>query len=309
MTPDQHTNKEFFIEVDNSHQLYVHDWGNPKGLPIIFLHGGPGSATKDGHKQVFDPAKHHVIFFDQRGCGKSLPYGSLKHNTTADLIEDITKIADQVKFKQFVLEGGSWGSCLALAYAIKYPKRVKAMVLRGIFTGSQKEIDYFDKGEFKAFFPDVWERYLATVPKGHQNSPTTYHYEKILSKDEKAGRQSACAYENLESSLLSLDDRFWLRSPDDPTYDPTSIKIEVHYLANGCFMPDNHILDNARKLTMPIWMVQGRYDMVCPPTTAFQLFKKLPNSHLMWTIGGHKGTERETSSVIHALLMQLAEKA
>src|SRR5687767_6064651 len=113
MTPDAYTNKEFFIEVGGGHQLYVCDWGNPKGLPIIFLHGGPGGESKDGYKQSFDPTKHHVIFFDQRGCGKSLPYGSLKHNTTADLIQDINKIADQVKFKQFVLTGGSWGSCLA----------------------------------------------------------------------------------------------------------------------------------------------------------------------------------------------------
>lgn len=308
MTPDQHTNKEFYIEVGGGHQLYVHDWGNSKGLPIIFLHGGPGSATKDGHKQIFDPAKHRVVFFDQRGCGKSLPYGSLKHNTTDDLIEDTRKIADHLKLKQFVLEGGSWGSCLALAFALKYPKRVQALALCGIFTGSKKEIDYFDSGEFASHFPEVWDQYLATVPKSHQNSPTKYHYERILGKNEKAARESACAYENLEGALLSLDDRFIYRSPTDPTYDPNGISLEVHYLANGCFLPDNHILDNAHKLTMPIWMVQGRYDMVCPPTTAYALHKKLPNSHLLWTIGGHRSSERETQSVMRTILLQLAEK-
>lgn len=308
MTPDQYTNREFYIEVGNGHELYVYDWGNPKGLPVIFLHGGPGSEIKDGYKQAFDPTKHHVIFFDQRGCGKSLPYGSLKHNTTADLVEDIAKIAAQAKFRQFVLFGSSWGSCLAFAYALKHPKQVKAMILSGIFTGSKSEIDYFDKGEFAANFPEAWERYLATVPKSHQHSPTKYHYERILGKDEKAVRESACAYENLEGALMSLDDRFVPRLPGDPTYDPSGMRIEVHYMANNCFMPDNHILNNARKLTMPIWMAQGRYDMVCPPVTAYKLHQKLPNSHLIWTIGGHRGGERETQSVMRTVLLQLAEK-
>ena len=308
MTPDAYTNKEFFIDVGHGHQLYVYDWGNPKGLPVIFLHGGPGSEVRDGYKWNFDAREHHVIFFDQRGCGKSLPYGSLKHNTTADLVEDITRIADQVGFKQFVLQGSSWGSCLALAYGVKHPKRVRAMVLAGIFAGSESEIDYFDKGDFAAYFPEVWERYLATVPKNHQNSPTKYHYERILGKDEQAMRQSACAYQNLEGALLALDDRAAYRSPEDPTYDPTGTRIEVHYLANGCFMPDNYILDNARKLTMPIWLAQGRYDMVCPPVTAHKLHRALPNSHLLWTIGGHRQSEHETQSVMHAILLQLAEK-
>ena len=308
MTPDEYTNREFFIDVGDGHQLYVYDWGNPKGLPIILLHGGPGSQIKDVFKQMFDPAKHHVIFFDQRGCGKSLPYGSLKHNTTAKLIEDITKIADQVKFKHFVIQGGSWGSCLGLAYALKYPKRVKALVLRGIFTGSQKEIDYFDKGEFATYFPDVWERYLAATPKEHHASPSQYHYDNILGKDEKAARESACAYENLEGSMVALDDRFMPALASDPTYDPSGITLEVHYLANRCFMPDNHILNNARKLTMPIWLVQGRYDMVCPAETAYKLHQKLPQSHLIWTIGGHRGGERETWNVMRTVLEQLAEK-
>ncbi len=308
MTPDQYTNKEFFIEVGNGHQLYVYDWGNPKGLPIIFLHGGPGGAVRDNFKALFDAAKHRVIFFDQRGCGKSLPYGSLKHNTTQNLVEDITKIADHLKLKQFVLEGASWGSALALAYGIKYPKRVKAMVLAGIFTGTEPEIDYFDKGDFAKHFPDVWEQYVTTVPKSHKATPTKYHFERILGKDEQTMRQSACIYQNLEVALIGLDDRFTPASPDDPTYDPAGVRVEVHYLANKCFLPDNYILDHARKLTMPIWIVQGRYDMVCPPITAYTLHQKLSSSHLLWTISGHKPSDRETHTVIRTILLQLAQK-
>lgn len=308
MTPDQHTNKEFFIDVGDGHQLYVYDWGNPKGLPVIFLHGGPGGAVSDHCKRVFEPKKHRVIFFDQRGCGKSLPYGGLKHNTTSKLIEDITKIADQVKFKQFVLDGCSWGSCLAFAYALANPKRVKALVLSGVFTGSQREMDYVDEGGFASHFPEVWQRYLATVPKNHRKSPTKYHYARILGNDEKAARQSACAYQNLEGALLSLDDRSSTVSADDPTFDPTYSRILAHYLSNGCFMPDKHILANAHKLTMPVWMVQGRYDMACPPVTAYELHQKMPSSNLLWTIGGHRQTEHETQNLRRTILLQLAEK-
>lgn len=309
MTPDQYTNKEFFIEVGNGHQLYVHDWGNPKsGTPVVCLHGGPGGSSSDRFKLMFDPSAHRVIFYDQRGCGKSTPYGSLEHNTTEDQIEDIEKIVKHLKISNFIFQGGSWGACLALAYALKYPKRVKAMVLFGIFTGSQKEIDYFDKGSFAAYFPDAWQQYLEATPKSNRRQATKFHFQRILSDDVKAVRESSSVYQNLEGSLLFLDDRFTPSSSEDPAYDPNPIRTEVHYLVNRCFLPDRYILDNAHKLKMPIWIFQGRYDMVCPPETAYELHQKLPNSHLMWTIAGHTGGERETNSLMRATLLQLAEK-
>lgn len=305
MTPDEYTIREFFIEVGDGHELYVQDWGNKKAKhPIIFLHGGPGNGCKDKHKMLFDPAKHRVIFFDQRGAGKSLPYGSLERNTTGDLVEDIARITKQLKISSFVLVGGSWGSALALAYAVKYPQNVQALVLNGIFTGSQAEIDYFDKGAFRTWFPEVWERYLAATPKEHQDSPTKYHYKQILGKDEDAARKSACTYSNMECALLSLDDRFTPTDPGDPAFDPSQTKILAHYLSNSCFLPDRHIFNNVRKLTMPVWLVQGRYDMVCPPNTAYELHKKLPKSNLLWTIGGHRSSERETHSVMRSILLQ-----
>ncbi len=305
MTPDDHTIREFYIEVGDGHELYVQDWGNKKAKrPIIFLHGGPGSNVKDSQKAMFDPLQHRVIFFDQRGCGKSLPYGSLLHNTTDDLIEDITKLANELKISSFVLVGGSWGSTLALAYAVKHPQHLQALVIRGILTGSQAEIDYFDKGEFRNWFPEIWERYLANTPQEHRENPTAYHFKRILSDDEEEARQSACAYSNLEGALVGLDDRFRPDLHTDPAFDSAGIKMEVHYLANRCFMPDRHIFNNVRKLTMPVWMVQGRYDMVCPPTTAYELHQKLPRSQLIWTIAGHHGAERESASVMQSILLQ-----
>jgi proline iminopeptidase len=306
MTPDEHTLKEFFIDVGHGHQLYVYDWGNPKGLPIIFLHGGPGSEIKDSKKELFDPSKHHVVFFDQRGCGKSLPHGELEHNTTTNLIGDISLIADQVKFKQFVLYGSSWGSCLALAYAIAHPKRVKSMVLSSIYTGTKWENDWVGQGDFKTHFPEVWERFLWRTPKAHRKDPSAYHYQNILGDNEQLLASSALAVEELEHGIMALGDPGPMLSPD--TFDPTGARIYTHYLTNGCFIPELHILHNAPKLTMPIWLVHGRFDMCCPPITAYDLNKKLPDSHLTWTISNHRG-EHEDSSVLHAILLQLAEKA
>lgn len=305
MTPDQYTNKEFFIEVGDGHQLYVYDWGNPKGLPVIFLHGGPGDRAKDRHKGSFDPKKHHVIFFDQRGGGQSLPYGSLEHNTTKDLVEDINKIADHVKFKQFVLCGSSWGTTLALAYAIDYPKRVKAMVLSAIYTCSKRELDWFTEGHFRTHFPEAWDAYLARTPKTHHKDPTSYHLKNILDSDDRLVHSSALAVSELEHSIMTLDDR---ASPIDPTtFDPAGTRIMAHYLSNNCFLPERHILDTAHKLTMPVWLVHGRYDMDCPPITAYELDQKLPNSHLIWTISNHRA-EHENVSLLKTILLQLAGK-
>jgi proline iminopeptidase len=305
MTPDQHTNQEFYLEVGDGHELYIQDWGNPDARDVIFcLHGGPGGGTKPRHKNAFDPETQRVIFHDQRGCGKSLPYGSIEHNTTDNLVEDIEKIAQKLGLDQFVLTGGSWGSCLSLAYALKYPKRVKAMVLTGIFTGSQKEIDWLDQGQFQTFYPEVWERYLTATPIERRKNPSKYHFEKAFDDDAAAAKKSAYAYDNLEGGVIQLDDRFNTESFDE--YDPTDIKIEIAYLKNRCFMADRHILDNAHKLTMPIYLVQGRYDMVCPPATAYELHQKLPNSKLSWALAGHK-PEHETWNLMQAYLERVSE--
>lgn len=299
MTPDEFTITETFVDVGDGHQLYVQDWGNREVQnPIIFLHGGPGGGQHDRYRQRFNPYEQRVIFYDQRGAGRSVPYGSLEHNTTADLVDDIEKVADHLQLDKFILTGGSWGSCLALAYALKYPKRVASMALQGIFTGSQAEIDYMDKGGYATFFPDVWEQYLSQTPKSHRANPTAYHFGRILSDNPAAMHESAYIYAALEGSLISLDDRF---TPEDPAkFDAVPTRTEVHYMANRCFMPDRYILDNAYTLTMPVWIVQGRYDFVCPPQTAYELHKRISNSTLIWTMAGH-GNDRSNYDVMRAI--------
>lgn len=303
MTPDEYTNSEQMLDVGDGHTLYVQDWGRADAkTPIMFLHGGPGSSCQDKHRENFDPQCERVIFFDQRGSGKSQPYGSLEHNTTDDLIEDVEKIADHFGLKQFILFGSSWGSTLALAYALKYPARVKAMVLRGIFTGSADEADYLNRGGWATHFPEIWDTYLDHTPKAHHDDPTAYHVQRILGSDARAAKESAYAYANMDSALLTLDDRFTARPFDD--FDPTQAIIQAHYFQNHYFMPDRHILDHATNLTMPVYLIQGRYDMECPPVTAYELHAKLPNSQLFMTIGGHKA-EHETWTITRSILGSL----
>lgn len=303
MTPDEHTIQETMLDVGDGHTLYVQEWGNPKAKnSIIFLHGGPGGGCKNKHKQLFNPTTQRVIFFDQRGAGQSQPYGSLEHNTTDKLIEDISKIADHCNLKSFLLTGNSWGSGLALAYALKHPTKVQAMVLSGIFTASKPEIAWLDQGMFRIFYPDVWEKYLAATPAEHQDNPTEFHFKNILSDNLEARKKSGFEYETLEASIIKLDDR---QSPEDyETYDPAGIRIETYYMAHDCFMQNNYILDNAHKLKMPIYIIQGRYDMVCPPKTAHTLASRLPKGELIWTTSGH-AHERESWNISRILLAQL----
>ncbi len=305
MQSDEYTNQEFFLDVGDGHQLYVHDWGKKDAkTPIIFLHGGPGSGCNDGHKSMFNPDLHRVIFFDQRGSGKSLPAGLVEHNTTDDMIDDIEKITDKLGVKKVIITGGSWGACLALAYALKHPGKVKVMVLRGIYTASKSETAYLDEGGFRTHFPEVWEQYKERAPKKYADNPSKFHYAQAFGDDPEAAKKSIYAYSELESSLLRLDDR---RTPGVfEEFDPNNMKIELHYLKHDCFMPDRYIINNAHKLKMPIWLVQGRYDMVCPPITAYELHQRLPDSQLLWSTAGHSGSDRSTFDITRATLLQMA---
>ncbi len=303
MYEDDFTNKVFTMDVGGGHRLKVWDWGNPQAkTPYIFLHGGPGSACRDKHKRVFDPSHDRVIFFDQRGAGESTPTGSLEHNTTQELISDISAIADHVGIKKFALHGTSWGSALALAYALEQPKRVSALVIGGIFTGSKAEIAWLDQGYFKTFYPEVWEAYLERTPEQYRANPSAYHFDRALNGTHQEQKVSAYAYQCLEAGAIRLDDRF--QPSDYETFDPAGMRIEMHYLANDCFMLDRHILDHAHTLTMPVHIVQGRYDMVCPPQTAYELHQKLSSSQLYWTISGH-ASEHEDQAVFTAIIAGL----
>ena len=302
MDKDEFTNQTLSIAVGDGHKLRVIDWGNKKAkTPILYLHGGPGGGIKDKSKNIFDPKEQRVIFFDQRGSGKSKPTGSRKNNTTKHLAEDITKIANHLGIAKFYLYGYSWGSTLALYYAINHPKMLAGIIIGGVFSGSRKEIFImFDMA--KIFYPDLWDKILADTPNKHQNDPVTYHLDKALNGTKAEQKKSTYVIGCLESGLAKLDDR---NEPENyEKYDPAGMQIEISYLISNCFMPENYILDNVGHIKVPVHIVQGRFDMVCPPDFAYKISKLIPNSKLYLSISNH-ASEHEITNLFRAIFNSL----
>lgn len=304
---DKYTIKSGHIDVGHGHKVYYEQWGNKNvKTPILTFHGGPGGQYKPSYRTAFDPNKHQVIFFDQRGCGNSLPYGRWHHNKTQDLIEDAKKIIDTLKIKRVYLAGGSWGSTLALLFNISYPDVVAATLIRGVFTATSAEINYLDSGQFQKFYPEIWDSFVASVPQSHHNNPAAYHYSQLKSKDQARVIESAKAFDALERPLLNFD---WEGPiPDwradsginDP-YDYVPYQIYGHYLESNCFLSQNFILNQASKINNPVYIVQGRYDMVCPPVTAYRLHQQLVNSYLYMTLASH-GNDSENRNLYRSII-------
>lgn len=304
---DEFTIKSGHLEVGNGHKVWFEQWGNPKAkLPILVFHGGPGGEHKPKHKYNFDPKKHQVIGFDQRGSGNSLPYGEIKHNTTQDLLADAVKILDHLGISRVHLSGGSWGSTLSLLFAIEHPEKVASVMINGIYAGTQEEIDWIDKGLFRSHYPEVWERFAASVPKEYKDNPAGYHYKKLETGSKREVEKSARALSELEYPALIFDWRGYTAddikkdSDAEEEYDPVPYKIYGHYFKNASFLQPNYILKNAHKITAPLYMVQGRYDMVCPPVTAYKLHKVVPQSKLYITLSSHSN-DPETNTALKTL--------
>lgn len=286
LTKDEHTIAEHRIKTaDRLHALYVQEWGNPKGVPVLFLHGGPGLGCDDSDKKYFDSERHRVVFLDQRGSGKSSPFGSLDNNDTNHLVEDIELIREKLKIPSWHVEGASWGSTLALCYSIRHPNKVKSLIILGVFLATKEEIDWFEQGLYKNFYPEVYE----------DNKPKNFKYNK---------KADQIAYLKTCLPLLGLDDRT-RDFPDEDKLNLKQIEIELYYLNNDCFLDDNYILKNAHKIKSPTTIIQGRYDMITPPVSAYRLSNKLKDCKLHTTLTGHLPSERESSSVLKAVLAQL----
>jgi proline iminopeptidase len=306
LTRDGFTLSETLVDVGDGHCLYVQDWGCAQAAhPVVALHGGPGTATTDSHKEYFDATRQRVLFCDQRGVGRSTPYASLEHNTTRHLVEDLVAILNRLGLDKAVLMGGSWGSCLALTFAIAHPERVEALALYGLLTARQQELDWLNQARWRMFFPEVWQWYLDRTPPEHHDDPTGYHFARILSDDEKASKQSAYAYTTVDTAITELDDRF-KPAPFEDDFDPSPARLQAHYFTHSHFLPDEYVLHNAHRVTMPVHIVQGRYDMVCPPVTAYELVERLPRPELYWTSNGHL-PDREGWNMLRAVLLQLTQ--
>ncbi len=296
-TKNNNAYKSGHIDVTDGHSLYFELYGNPKGIPVLFLHGGPGAGFSDSDKQFFNKRLYNVLFFDQRGASRSKPFGSIEHNTTQDLLHDIDYILDYLHFDKVYVFGGSWGSSLALVYAIHNPKRVLGMVLRGIWLANKYGLDHYMNGGIKEFFPDVWERFKRLVPTG--KNPVSYYLSKMLSDDKKESDRYAYEWAYYELSFYTInkitDTAELLKTL---SYKSMAI-LEAHYIHNKCFLSEDFIMKNIDKIThIKTAIVQGRYDFICPPAQAFRLHAGLKNAKLNITNAGHSSSDADNKRTL-----------
>ncbi len=300
--PPIHENRSFLLDVDSTHQIYVEECGNSDdGVPVVFLHGGPGAGCEPYHRQLFNPEKYRIILFDQRGCGRSLPHASLKNNTTQDLISDIEKIRNELGIEKWVVAGGSWGSTLALAYAEAHPQRVSGLIVRGIFLCTKKEIDWFYQYGASEIYPDYWEDFLQPIPENKRDKLLNAYHELLTGENEIARMGAARAWSTWEAHTATLLPNSAVMDHFTEPHNALSIaRIEAHYFVNNGFLQDNQLLDNADKLNdIPGFIIQGRYDMICPMRQAYELHKAWPLSDLFVVQGaGHAAAEKGISTAL-----------
>ncbi|XP_022310529.2 putative proline iminopeptidase isoform X2 [Crassostrea virginica] len=269
------------LKVSDLHSIFVEQCGNKTGKPVVFVHGGPGGGIGPKDRKYFDPSVYRIFLFDQRGSGKSTPSAELKENTTWDLVADMEKIREHYGIDKWVVFGGSWGSTLSLSYAETHPDRVKALVLRGIFTLRRRELLWFYQDGASFVYPDKWEDYIKPIPEVERGDIMSAYYRRLTSEDEKTRVEAAKAWSSWEmaTSRLLVDDQMLKRAEGD-TWALQFARIECHYFVNGGFFKkDGQLLDEVDKIRhIPCTIVQGRYDMVCPAETAWLLHKKWPEA-------------------------------
>lgn len=283
------------LSVSSLHTLYFEEVGNPKGKPVVFLHGGPGGGIIPFYRQFFNPEHWRVILFDQRGCGQSSPHAELTDNTTWDLVDDIERLRSHLGIEQWTVFGGSWGSTLALAYAQRYPKQCQGLILRGIFMLRPKEVRWFYQEGASYLFPDAWEQYLAPIPEEERQDLVKAYYKRLTSPDSQIRQHAARAWAVWEASTSYLiqNPQSIERFSNDAFADAFA-RIECHYFINGGFFnSSDQLLKNIATIRhIPAVIVQGRYDVVCPMTSAWELHRAWPEAELVIVPNaGHSATE------------------
>jgi proline iminopeptidase len=299
-----------YLEVSPLHEIYYELSGNPEGTPVFGLHGGPGGRSSPYMRRFFDPDRYLIVLYDQRGAGKSRPYGELRENDTWALVEDIESLRTRLGLDRIVLFGGSWGSTLALAYAETHPERVAALVLRGVFTATQAEIDHFYHGGAAAFFPDVYERFLAELPEPDRRPLPAYLYELIVSSDTPERERYCLAWGKYEVKMAALNISDQAVADIFAEEEPCTFALfENYYMTHRCFLEEGQLLENAGRLAgIPTWLVNGRYDAICPPRAAHELQKRIPGSELVIAEGaGHWMGEPEIEQALLRIFRELGD--
>ncbi len=285
-----------------THQIYVEQCGNPLGIPVVFLHGGPGSGCRPSHRCFFDPQFYHIILFDQRGCGRSRPYGSLKKNTTSDLVQDMEAIRQHIGIKKWLVFGGSWGSTLGIYYAQHFPEHVSALILRGVFLAREQDIDWVYSANGAAnVFPDAWHQLVKNLPLTQQIKPLSFFYQQLTSDDVKASMATFNKLQRWEAHLISL--REPLALVEDIINESAKVPsiIQLYYSMHQCFIAKEPLLEHIDAIRhIPTIIIHGRFDMVCPLEQAWQLKTHWPQAELtIVEMAGHVASE---AKIIDALV-------
>ena len=291
--PEIKPHKKGWLAVDNLHHLYWEQSGNPQGVPVVFLHGGPGAGAVAAHRRFFDPDYYRIVIFDQRGAGRSKPLGELTKNTTADLINDIERLRKHLSIERWFVFGGSWGSSLALAYGQAHANRCLGLALRGIFLCRKTEIDWFMNG-MRRIFPEAWEAFANFLPEQERADLLGNYHRRLIDPNPEIHLPAARVWSRYEGSCSTLrPNPEALSSLLEPTAALGLARIEAHYFVNNCFMQEGQLLDKVSQLArIPCIIVQGRYDAVCPIVSAVELAAAWPNAELqIVTDAGHSAME------------------
>ncbi len=283
------------LKVSDLHEIYWEVSGNPQGKPVVFVHGGPGGGTDAKQRRFFDPAAYRIVLFDQRGCGQSTPHAELEDNTTWSLVDDMEKLRELLGIDRWQVFGGSWGSTLALAYAQKHPERVTELVLRGIFMLRRKELEWFYQQGASTIFPDAWEKYLEPIPEVERGDMMAAYYSRLTSPDRATRVRAAQAW-----SIWEAATSFLIQKPEhiehaaEDEFSLAFARIECHYFVNrGFFAHDDQLLRDVDRIRhIPTVIAQGRYDVVCPMMSAWDLHRAWPEAELhIVPDAGHSGYE------------------
>ncbi|MFD1795067.1 prolyl aminopeptidase [Paracoccus aurantiacus] len=297
------------IEVGDGHVLYVEQSGNPDGVPVVVLHGGPGGGCSPYMRRFFDPAHYRAVLFDQRGCGLSTPHASVQANTTQHLVADIRAIRETLGIESWIVFGGSWGATLALAYAQTHPSEVMSLVLRGVFLATQAELDWFYGGGASRFWPERWQDFCAPIPEEERGNLIAAYHRRLFSGNEAEERSLARHWIMWENGLAGMD----IASPGaaSPQYARAFARLECHYFSNNCFLSEGQLLHERHRIEhIPTRIVQGRYDMVCPPIGAWTLAQDWANCFLhMVPASGHALSEPRIAAELVSIMDELKGQA
>ncbi len=293
--PELQARRTGTLPPEDGHTIWFEESGNPDGIPVVFVHGGPGGGTQPLYRRFFDPARYRIVLFDQRGCGQSTPHAELEHNNTWALVSDMERLRERLGIQAWVVFGGSWGSTLSLAYSQNHPDRTLAIILRGIFLLRQQELEWFYQDGASRMFPDAWEQYLQAIPDDERDDLLQAYYRRLTHPDQTVRVSAARAWSRWEAATSKLiPSPSLVESFQDARFAEAFARIESHYFVHGGFLdhPDQLLHNVERIRHIPGFIVQGRYDVVCPPQTAWDLHQAWPEAeyHVV-PDAGHSATE------------------